>query len=99
MTEHQRQRRQSALLPPSGLFWALTPTLAVRSSHNPDLLRPKGRVKAWEGTDMVPASANPTCPAPGVAGLGKPQLRAEGTCSERTAGTERGAGRRRVGEK
>lgn len=94
MTEHQRQRTQRALLSPSGLFQALTPTLAVRSSHNPNLLRPKGRGKAWEGTDKVPAAANPTCPAPGTATLGKPQLWAEGTCRESIAGTERGAGSR-----
>ena len=85
---------QSALLSPSSLFQALTPTLTVRSSHNPDLVRPKGRVKAWEGTDKVPAAANPTCPAPGTATLGRPQLWAEGTCCESIAGTERGAGSR-----
>lgn len=87
MTEHQRQRMQSALLSPSNLFQALTPTLAVRSSHKPNLLRLKGRVKAWEGTDKVPAAADP-CPAPGTATLGKPQLWAEGTCSKSIVGTE-----------
>lgn len=85
---------QRALLSSSGLFQALTPTLAVRSSHNPDLLRLKGRIKAWEGTDKMPAAANPTCPAPGTATLGKPQLWAEGTRCESIAGSERGAGSR-----
>lgn len=83
---------QSALLSPSGLFQALTPTLTVRPSHNPNLLRPKGSVKAWEGTDKVPAAANPTCLALGMAMLGKPQLWAEGTCCESMTGTERGVG-------
>lgn len=60
-------------------FPALTLALVARSSHHPCLLRPKGRVKAWEETDKVPAAADPTgsYPAPGTAVLGKPQLRAE----------------------
>lgn len=82
-------------LPP--VYQALTLMLTVRSSHNADFLRPKGRVKAWEGTDKVPAAANPTCSAPGTAMRDQPQLWAEDTCCESIAWTEWDAGSRDAG--
>lgn len=75
-------------------FPALTLALIARLSHHLHLLRPKGSVKAWQGTDEVPAAADPTglYPAPGTAMLGKPQLRAESITGTKYSGCGQPAG-------